>query len=136
MDLPTFAVSKVIAVLGLVIVVDFVSGLLSAKLSPNDTIISKKWNDGLIRKGNMLFAAFSCLLFDLITGIDLLPYIPFSDTLHTFGFVRLGVCEVISIGLIGGEIKSIFENWEKANIKTPGFLKSIIAKISNLFSGE
>lgn len=127
-------VSKVLAILGLVIVTDFITGLFAAKLNKDDVITSTKWNDGLIRKGNMIFAAFACLLFDLITGIDILPYIPFSEFLNTVGFVRIGICEAVSIGLICGEIRSIAENWEKSGLQLPGFIKSFIVKISNLFS--
>lgn len=137
MDLQAFGVSKVLMVLGLVIIVDFVSGVIAAKLSPDDEIKSKKWNDGLIRKGNMIFAAFSCYLFDLITGLNFLELMPFKELLTSIGFVNFGLAEVISLGMIIGESISIIENWNKANIKVPNFIVNGIEKLKKLlFEGE
>lgn len=129
-------VSKVLAVLGLVIVVDFITGLLAAKLRPDEVVTSKKWNDGLIRKGNMVFCSVSCFALDLLIGIDILPYMPFPETLHRIGFARFGICEAMTLGLICGEVKSIIENWEKAGIVVPEFIKSFIDKLANLFTSD
>lgn len=125
-------VSKILIVLGLVIIVDFVSGVLAARLSPDDEIISKKWNDGLIRKGNMVFAAFGCFLFDLIVGFNFIEIIPFKDVLIGLGFARFGLAETIALGMIVGEVISIFENWKKADIKIPRFITSLVDKANEL----
>lgn len=125
-------VSKILMVLGLVIIVDFVSGVLAARLSPDDEIISKKWNDGLIRKGNMVFAAFGCFLFDLIVGFNFIEIIPFKDVLIGLGFARFGLAETIALGMIVGEVISIFENWKKADIKIPRFITSLVDKANEL----
>ena len=125
-------VSKILMVLGLVIIVDFVSGVLAARLSPDDKVISKKWNDGLIRKGNMIFAAFGCFLFDLIVGFNFIEIIPFKDMLIGLGFARFGLAETIALGMIIGEVISIFENWKKADIKIPRFITSLVDKANEL----
>ena len=125
-------VSKVLMLLGLVIVVDFVSGVVAAKLSPDDEIKSKKWNDGLIRKGNMIFAAFSCFLFDLIFGFNLIEFIPFREILTKAGLTHFGLAETISLGFIVGEVISIFENWKKADIKIPNFILKFVEKMNQL----
>lgn len=130
-------VSKILIVLGLVIIVDFISGVLAARLSPDDEIISKKWNDGLIRKGNMIFAAFGCFLFDLIVGFNFIEIIPFKDMLIGLGFARFGLAETIALGMIVGEVISIFENWNKADIKIPRFITTLADKANELlFKGD
>lgn len=132
-----FGVSKILMVLGLVIIVDFVSGVVAARLSPDDEIISKKWNDGLIRKGNMVFAAFGCFLFDLIVGFNFINVIPFKDMLIGLGFARFGLAETIALGMIVGEVISIFENWKKADIKIPRFITALVEKANDLlYKGE
>ena len=132
-----FGVSKVLMVLGLVIIVDFISGVLAAKLNPDDTIVSKKWNDGLIRKGNMIFAAFSCYLFDLITGFNFIGLMPFKEILTNLGFVNFGLAEVVSLGMIFGEVISIIENWNKTKIKVPTFIVDGVEKLNELlFKGD
>ncbi len=128
-----FGVSKVLLILGLVIIVDFVSGVFAAHLSLDDTVVSKKWNDGLIRKGNMVFAAFGCFVFDLIVGFNFIEFIPFNETLVSLGFARFGLAEVIALGMVMGEVISIFENWKKANIKIPSFITTAITKANELF---
>lgn len=125
-------VSKILMVLGLVIIVDFVSGVFAARLSPNDEIKSKKWNDGLIRKGNMVFAAFGCFLFDLIVGFNFIEMIPFKEMLIGLGFARFGLAETIALGMIIGEVISIFENWQKADIKIPRFIATLVEKANEL----
>lgn len=130
-------VSKILMILALVIIVDFVSGVLAARLSPDDEIISKKWNDGLIRKGNMVFAAFGCFLFDLIVGFNFIEIIPFKDMLIELGFARFGLAETIALGMIIGEVISIFENWKKADIKIPRFITALVDKANDLlYKGE
>lgn len=130
-------VSKILMVLALVIIVDFVSGVLAARLSPDDEIIGKKWNDGLIRKGNMVFAAFGCFLFDLIVGFNFIEIIPFKDILIGIGFARFGLAETIALGMIVGEVISIFENWKKADIKIPKFITVLLDKANELlFKGD
>ena len=111
--------------------------MFASKISGQE-IRSKKWNDGLIRKGNMIFAAFSCLLLDLVTGFDFMPYVPemVASLLEQLGFVRIGLCEIISIGIIGGEWKSIHENWKRSGIVIPSFITNLLDKVLGLFKGE
>lgn len=132
-----FEVSKTLILLSISVIVDFITGLFASKISGQE-IQSKKWNDGLIRKGNMIFAAFSCLLLDLVTGFDFMPYVPemVANLLEQVGFVRIGLCEIISIGIIGGEWKSIHENWKRSGIVIPSFITNLLDKVLGLFKGE
>ena len=67
-----------------------------------------------------------------------MPYVPemVATLLEQVGFVRIGLCEIISIGIIGGEWKSIHENWKRSGIIIPSFITNLLDKVLGLFKGE
>ncbi len=129
-------ISKVILLLGLLIMVDLISGFFVAKLDKESTIWDKKLTDDLIRKGNMIFAIFSCFLFDLIMQFNLINFIPFNELLFSLGFKRFGLAETMSLGMIIGEIGIIARNWRKMDIRVPSFILNALENCEKLLFSE
>ncbi|WP_348920117.1 phage holin family protein [Enterococcus rotai] len=108
---------KAIYVLTLIcvaMIIDFLSGTLSAKINPNIEFKSKTGINGILRK----VASMVLLMF----FIPLAPLIP--------GGAGVGLIYVLYVGYLLMELKSILENYKKMGIGTELF-EDFIKNIKN-----
>ncbi|WP_438838137.1 phage holin family protein [Streptococcus pluranimalium] len=93
-------------------VLDFLTGTFAAKINPNINFISKAGINGILRK---------------VSSIALLAFcIPLSVLLPEG--IGLGTLQILYLGYLYFELKSIMENFEKLGINTALF-KEFIQKL-------
>lgn len=91
------AAAYVLAVICIAMIIDFLSGTLAAKISPDIEFRSKVGINGILRK----IASIALLIF----FIPLAPIVP--------GGAGVGLLYVLYLGYLLMEIKSILENYKK-----------------------
>lgn len=104
----------VLTLIMIAMVIDFLTGTVAAKINPNITFVSKAGINGILRK---------------IASIALLAFcIPLSVLLPEG--VGLGTLQVLYLGYLFFELKSILENFEKLGVNTV-FFKEFLERFSD-----
>lgn len=119
--------------LALLITFDYVTGYADAFLRKK--VDSTVGIDGLIRKGSIIFAAIAFILFDAITGFDVMAILPSEVKEYTsmFGVTQFGLAEILIIGFCLNELTSVFENLDKLGIPLPKFVTKRLNKIKDSY---
>ncbi|RSI51531.1 phage holin family protein [Streptococcus sanguinis] len=104
-----------LALIMVAMVIDFLTGTLAARVNPNIDFKSKEGINGILRK----LASIALLSFCIPLSI-LLPE-----------GIGLGALQILYIGYLFFELKSILENFDKLGINTMMF-KDFIEKFSNI----
>lgn len=124
-----YDISKLVTILGLFITVDFITGYAVAWKT--GTVSSKVGLDGLIRKGSMLLAVLTFVIFDIVMCIDMLYHLPEQgkEVFNMIGITRVGLTEVMVMGMLLQEVASMFENLHLLGVPIPKFIANRLARI-------
>lgn len=127
---------RMLLIVVLLVIVDFFTGYVKAYLKCQ--LNSSVGLDGLIRKAMILFSMLVFKLLDEMLNFNLLKVFPSEGLvlLVEMGVEKVGLMEILGVGVVLQEGTSILENLHELGVPIPKCLARRIERIKDVFFDE
>lgn len=127
---------QILMMIAVLVLADFMTGYVKAytKCELNSSI----GLDGLIRKAMILFSMLIFMILDGILRLNFISCLPnqILEVIQRFGIEKIGLSELMGMGIILQEGTSILENLHQLGVPIPKFIAQRIEKIRQSYLTE